>query len=296
MIPSILIVASASAETHKDLIAKLYQLVPEAANPYGMFHPRLPELDPRLPQVFALLEQAGVHRLPSPSTKEAENNPCGYYTTGRVHAFSKQEYQRASYLWLRQLDQRHFVPADTRNEQRELLVEDRGGSSKRTLLASVTALLARERFCQLLDAEGFVGLAYRPCHLCRVASRPAAKGGPSCRVRPWKEGRRMFEIWPSLDLPPMYDPQVERWTGMPDYAPGRQGPGQFRNPGYADFQPAYTVTALDAVGPFDIARTWEYLWQYQPDVRTHIVSQRFYRFCLKHKVDGTFVPIQIIDA
>jgi hypothetical protein len=69
-----------------------------------------------------------------------------------------------------------------------------------------------------------------------------------------------------------------------------------RTEGYSDLQYAFRSDELRAIEPFDAARTWEYGRHdlFYSD-RGLIVSQRFYRFCVKHKLKGEWVPVLVVE-
>lgn len=226
-----------------------------ASDPGGGHVQLLDAEDPRVEQIVSYAATLGIIRRDyNVETKQVEV-PEGYYTIDYVHVFEPAEYAQAEYVWVVALDGRHRVLGWDRNAQRELMILNRERGTARTLLWDGPTFLVREKFRPVVDAESFVGMSYRPAHLCRSVSSKERGKPPSLKVLPWPAGQRLEEIWPTVELPPMYEPEIE-WV-RPHMPPPhtRQGPGKFVNPGFDDGQPVYTREAIASVGPFDIAGT-----------------------------------------
>lgn len=130
-------------------------------------------------------------------------------------------------------------------------------------------------------------------------------GPPECPVKNPKCFRHLepkpqhvwYQLFPKLELPKMHSSVLRRPLGnlSLDYFPIDRGPGAMFNEGFDDFQPAWNRKDLDAVGDFDIARTYETIFE-PPRGALTIISQRCYRFLKEQKgLSLHFRPVKIVD-
>src|SRR6185295_8851834 len=97
------------------------------------------------------------------------------------------------------------------------------------------------------------------------------------------------ELRSSVTLPKMVNSIVDP---NPAFDPPRhliRGAGTYGEPHYAE-------SALQEVGPFDIAHTFERLQAGEPfgaGQPVLIISQRFYQHCLKHKIPLEVRPARV---
>lgn len=255
--------------------------------------------DERLTRVLEVLRELGVKNR---DELEPFQNPDaeGSYALVRVHTFSPQEYESAPYLWLFDMPVECQVwnaigPTPTPDP----VITVRSMTAGLKLSAEyIGRYYVLAGFRRTFDEANFVGVEYRPVTLSDCFEEPDAQTGATKTVERIVEtpiGKELWRLTPRIELPSMHAAEMERHTGVPWIKAGTQGPGQFRNPGFHDAQLTYTRRAIDSVGPFDVASTWEYVLPGRPNDRCLVVSQRFYQFCKMHKIEATFIPVRIID-
>lgn len=108
-----------------------------------------------------------------------------------------------------------------------------------------------------------------------------------------------WSVAPRLELPRMHPSVVRivtnRFMTLP--GPDQPGPGGFKSVGepFDDFQFTWSRSALDRIGPFDIARTWETFHQPPRGARI-IVSQKAVRYLREVAADILlFFPVRILE-
>lgn len=106
----------------------------------------------------------------------------------------------------------------------------------------------------------------------------------------------MAEVRATTELPPFAPGTVVRPETSPK-EPLVRGLDGFRSPGYDDFIPAYRRSEFEAIGPFHLARTWEYRRLWDPEARRAVVSQEFRRFIDANAgpADISWVPVMLVD-
>jgi len=156
-----------------------------------------------------------------------------------------------------------------------------------------------DAFRTLMEQEGFRSAAYSPtrCSRTRQTLDPHQFGNyhDSTLIFEPAPEKAIWRLLPTIELPPMYAPETFRVATYNKIPAGNPGPGFIRNPGFDDTQLTFTRAAIESVGPFDVANTCEYVLPGRPDDRCLVVSQRFYRFCKKHRIKATFIPLRIIE-
>ena len=100
----------------------------------------------------------------------------------------------------------------------------------------------------------------------------------------------MAELRAITELPPLAPGTFVRapYAGAPPIPEGAPGPGGFRTPGYDDFILCYRREEVQLLGRFHLARTREYIEQWDPEARIAVVSQEFRRF-----IDANAGPAEI---
>lgn len=275
---------------------KSARLIPELTQRFGgrgndayLFVLDAPEHDPRINEVVSFLEAHGV--TSEPPLRE-QQSASGHYVLQRLHGFEPSDFSRAEYLWLEGVDESH-VDTDGDRDADGLLAVIASSIPKRGKLfdAGAGCLLVSATLRAELEAEGFIGLGFGPTKQAKEQRR-----GETYVTLPYDPlpDQALWELIPSVELPRMHA-EVIRVATAPDIPAGEQGPGFLRNPGFNDAQIVYARSALQRVGSFDVARTWEYMFQREPECRFIVVSQRFYQFCKAKKLPAKFVPVKIVE-
>jgi hypothetical protein len=117
-------------------------------------------------------------------------------------------------------------------------------------------------------------------------------------IRQPKPQHEWWQFYPRLELPRMHASVVRKpLNSFPHAGTIERGPGHFLNgdEGCDDFQCVWSRRVLEAVGPFDCARTWE--TQYQPPRGAMMIfSQRAVRYLREVAGDILFfVPVRIVE-
>ena len=129
------------------------------------------------------------------------------------------------------------------------------------------------------EAGDFIGLRFQE----------VALKGKSVHASP----EPFWELLSSITLPKM--PHPERFVHRGIIAPEPfQGDYSrvvlISDPPFAKAEVHYRRSDLEAIGPFDIAGTFENYMEPHPAL---VVSQRFYQHCLKHKIPLEVEPVRI---
>jgi hypothetical protein len=150
-----------------------------------------------------------------------------------------------------------------------------------------------------LDAQSFVGLSWKPIEVVDRPDEDADDELNDTRPPPQPELLPWWELWPSLQLPPMHGSVEQRTLAAYPVLvnPRTQGPGSLRNAGMDDFHPVYTKATINSLGDFDIARSYEYVYgpPASPPVHVHICSRRFMEYVKTIAPDSEWLPIEVRD-
>ncbi|MGQ0628810.1 MAG: hypothetical protein ACT4PL_12010 [Phycisphaerales bacterium] len=273
----------------------ILNIVGEASRPLGAFRVRLPWGDPRIEQVYAVLRAAGIPELTRTSGREVENSPRGYYKVQTLHRFTPEEYATAEYLWLMGRTLESYLAVLHRGADGELLVHGLRPPPRDKLYGTEEPVISDTLFVPEIEAEGFVGMAFRGTKMAVQTRERDAVGVPVLKIVPGLRDRGFVEIFPTVELPAMVSGEIEWMQYDPGHVARPTGPGTPRTPGFDDFQPVYTRTALRSAGAFDIARTLEFRSARYPEDRMYITSQRFRQFLCRHGIEAEWVPVKIIE-
>ena len=139
------------------------------------------------------------------------------------------------------------------------------------------------------------GLAFKPTVQLQ---RPEEYGGEEVDIfeePDTPDEHRLWEITPTIELPPMHAPSIVRSPGGMTEVPaeGYRGPGMIRTPGFHNGQFVYTGSALSQAEPFDVARTWEYLCE--PETGFLVLSARAFQAVRRAAPDATGMPVKVLS-
>jgi hypothetical protein len=250
-----------------------------------------PEGDPRLQRLFDYMNAAGVPLYEygvgrGTYSSDIESSTTGYYYYERLHSYEPGELEAAAHVMLWVMDEPQcFGDAQPQRVDGKLVIDEhqyRFGYKVRRkkfkMWECERSLLVDAQIRDEMIAANFRGLAFRETLLGR---RPSS-GLPPAKLVPVAPGQEMFELVPTIELPPMVPEMVVKHGHT------------HVNPGFDDFQPVYRQTNLASA--FDIARASEPVNAYgDPESRFLIMSQRFYQYCMKYCKHGGFLPVLEVD-
>jgi hypothetical protein len=152
-----------------------------------------------------------------------------------------------------------------------------------------------ERVRKILARGRFKHLAFRPT-VCYPGRRHDAKAPP----RPWPPSHEpWWEIDSDFILPPLSDTMtfVNRKSQVIKERVWTNG-FICKEPPYRNAELHYRARDLEGLPPFDVARCYEAFTNVpskEPDhlQRPVIVSQRFYRYCVKHNLQFGWIPVRL---
>jgi hypothetical protein len=243
---------------------------------------RLREGDPRMEWLLRKLRDAQVPL----HSKETRDSPTGTYEVRRLHSYEPGELDAAAHVMLWVMDEPQcFGDAQPQRVDGKLVIDEhqyRFGYKVRRkkfkMWECERSLLVDAQIRDEMIAANFRGLAFRETLLGR---RPSS-GLPPAKLVPVAPGQEMFELVPTIELPPMVPEMVVKHGHT------------HVNPGFDDFQPVYRRTNL--ASDFDVARASELVNAYgDPESRLLIMSQRFYQYCMKYCKHGGFLPVLEVD-
>lgn len=144
---------------------------------------------------------------------------------------------------------------------------------------------------KMLEAEGFVGLEFRPTKL--KANKPVKSPSDQVEVDWGTHGEPWWELSSSVRLPPVCEPLYKVTFGnVHTPVPRDYDKGVFiKEPGFSDIELHYRQSELAAVEPFDLALTFER--EASEFYRRVVVSKRFYEVCERHKLDIEWRPVRV---
>lgn len=286
--------------TNAPLEQRLLAIVPEFASPMNWSVFELQCDDPRVADVINSFQNAGLPFCKYISNNEANKLTAGYISMWRRRRYFEFDRSSAEWLWVASLDPDRRVVGLGRTAGAELVLGRSDTPNDFDVLGGLMTLLVRAAVRDELESMRLIGLGFKPVHFGKheFDSDPVYGKRRRTVVLPPEPDEDWSEIWPSIELPQMHAPEIRRLdtTTRAEFNSPDRGPAVFVNPGFDDGQPVYTRESLRSVGPFDFARTWEYCYPQHESLRWTIISQRFYRFLLDRGVEGTFIPVKIVDA
>jgi hypothetical protein len=228
----------------------------------------------------------------------------------RVIQFEPHDWENARYFWMKEGGRTSEIPESfigqnckatrmgVRNYARQALIR-----LSQLILYSYnmqhSEFICSDHVRQAFDHQSFIGLGWKPIEAVDVPDFEwqADNGEPPPELPP--ELVPWWELWPSLQLPPMHSSVEQRTLAAYPVLvnPRTQGPGSLRNAGMDDFHPVYTKAAINSLGDFDIARSYEYIYgpPASPPVHVHICSRRFMEYVKTIAPDSEWLPIEVRD-
>jgi hypothetical protein len=250
----------------------------------GAVRMHVPEADPRLDWLVGKLREAQVPLL----STETRNSPTGYYTLRRLHSYEPGELEAAAHvmLWVMDEPQCFGITQQPRVDGQLVIDEQQDWvgykvrRKKFKIWECERSLLVDAQVRDEMLAAGFRGVDFRETLLGRLPSSRL----PPAKLVPVPPGLEMFELFPTIELPPMVPEMVVK----PEHY-------KYVNPGFDDFQPVYYKK--DLAGDFDVARATESTVELRdPEGRLLIVSQRFHQYCMKYCKHGGFLPVAEVEG
>jgi hypothetical protein len=268
-------------------IRRLRELIPEAELPGG-FMTNLLASDGAMTQSLGLLDDAGLRQWNGSRRKQARE-----YTLTYTRQYEAADLLACSYL--------EITPTGA---------GDVDGESPRTNSPDVVLYEA-----PMLDI-GLVGMGR--CYIVSAKVRKAMLSGGFSDLL-WRQtkmkpsgippGERKSEYEKKID-PPKRGPwwALRSELVLPRLAPsmplfhtdhtpftGDFSKGCWRRDGlYTHAELRYRAADLEAFGPFDLAHTYEMFEALPREYdRPLVASQRFYQYCLKHKIETSWQQVRI---
>jgi hypothetical protein len=253
------------------------------------FECMLPKEDPRLFEVLAVLEKAGLVSTVGESRRAVSRK----LSLQLDREYDVAEYESASLL---ELQPRQRIEGLWRTSAGLLLLNS--SHVKGDIDIAYTDGFGRvvsDRLLRRLEGLGLKHVVFKPTVL---QNPPALVNGEVVRLEvPWPDGRPAFwEITSDFTVPPFSPPYpVVDNDGRP-FA-GDCSNGCFPRDGL--FQRAelhYAASALAPLEPFDLALTHEGFGP-KPDQfdRVLVASKRFYKLCVSEGLPMDWIPVQIHD-
>ena len=130
-----------------------------------------------------------------------------------------------------------------------------------------------------LESGNFIGLKFRDVAIKGKSIHAAAEP--------------FWELLSSITLPKMPHPERFVHRGLTEAQPFQGDYSRvvlISDPPFAKAEVHYRRGDLEAIGPFDIAQTFENYMEPHPAL---VISQRFYQHCLAHKIPLAVEPVRI---
>jgi hypothetical protein len=249
-------------------------------NPGGLLCVRAEPNDPRLSAAFEILSKHGYHpckrRIATPKAKE-------YEFEIRMHRkYSGEEISAAPLLTLKPTGDDIMASWCGGNDDQGWIAEGGRFHKKKLELGhfdSFEGLLLGPRLRKLLNDSDLMGLEFIP-----VRYDHPEKG---CREL-WQFGRK-------IEMPKCYLPRQD--NDGSDFVEGISHAAYWDDAGYFPPELRFVREEVEALGPFDMARTKEKAGNNREYSRSEvIVSQRFREVLEKAKITSIdYVPVRLID-
>jgi len=241
------------------------------------FHLDTTPEDPRATQVLAEFARRGIPRADySGAAKKAR--PRFEYVLEYHHHYEPADFDSARYLYLQH---EVLVSMDPRRDDQGRLVLTESGLPPGIQIGCVlfdTTVVSDSLRREMVEA-GLVGVKFVEVVLVGQSG-----------------GEKVWELKSSVILPPMPRDRVIRHQVSPEDDIHVAG---ILDGDYLEKEIHYPEAALDRIGPFDVAETYEIFcgpgWKGDGNgERRLVVSQRFRRFCLAHHLKVSWhSPIRI---
>jgi len=265
----------------KGLIERLGLLCPEGFEVPGMFRARLPQDDPRIPDILGLFTVWGL------KPRRDQTRPMDYETEYHVRRY--REYEDADFeglellqLWPKHVFHVHCPPGLMGIQKSDV---KKGVHFARGLFGA--PVIVPDRVKALMEAGGLQGLLMQPLRLLAntQVTIPSKELDWSVVGGPW------WTVDSLVTLPPVspYLQKVNTTTGAT--FPRDVRAGVLFEPGFDDVERHYLRSELKKLEPFDVACGWE-----SQGAVEIIVSKRFYDFCKSHMLKCAFRPVRIDEG
>jgi hypothetical protein len=287
------VIQAASDYVGDTVIARLREAHSTEQCDHLLYHVRVQDSSPEYAAIITILNDAGC----VPYERGSEYGP------GRFKHRANFEYEPKDYAsadLFRMIPAHQLTHVDGRNEDQQLRINVKSAKGKADLLTTHGgALLASESLKADLEAENFIGLAFRPTVLVK------GDYGTKFEELPWSKARRsrLWELTASLVLPPMA--HRLRREGRPlspndqEWVDGEWQDGYVFEHGEYDGRPSFRGEAVEAMGLFDFALTYEPFGTAaegkSPHMRALLMKRRAYDFIRKRFKRTYWLPFYLTD-
>ena len=236
---------------NEETINRLRQVMPDPKGNLTYYHVRVRDDSPEYAAIVGILNDAGC----VPYRFGSEYGP-GVYDHRANFEYEPEDYASAHLFEMIPTHQLSHV--NGRNENDLLRINVKSAKGKADLLTTHGgALLVSEGLKADLETENFIGLAFRPTVLVK------GDYGTKFEELHWSKARRsrLWELTASLVLPPMA--HRLRREGRPlspndqEWVDGEWQDGYVFEHGEYDGRPSFRGEAVEAMGLFDFALTYE---------------------------------------
>lgn len=257
------------------VIKELVALSPDGQIGDG-FRFSLLEGDPQLQQILDTLARHGFHPFDKRRGNVKQQNT---FLLDYIREYDKKDFEGSAYLW--PLPKIWFDMLENRSELGFLQMDARKVKVKVDMAVSgLFRPVVSDRIKARLEDK-------RMRHL--VLKETEIVGQSKERVT-----ARFWEVSSHLNLPPL-SPSCTLLSSDREIFDGDYTRGCILKEGlYLRPELHYMRSSLDAVEPFDVAYTHERFGVHdKPKCPRLIVSNRFYRFCVDHRLKMDWVPVRI---
>jgi len=268
-------------------IQPLRQLIPEAELPGG-FMTTLPASDDAMTQSLDLVDSAGLRRWNGSGPKQS-----GEYLLTYTRQYEADDLLACPYLEITPAGAGH-VDGDSPRTNSPDVVFFETPSTDIALVGMGRCYIVSAKVRKALLSGGFSDLIWRQAKLRPSGIPPDERRSDyQKKINPPKRGP-WWELRSELVLPPLAPSMPLFHT---DHTPftGDFSKGCWRRDGlYTHAELRYRAADLEAFGPFDLAHTYEMFEALPREYdRPLVASQRFYQYCLKHKIETSWQPVRV---
>lgn len=283
-------------ETSPELLALLFQLVPEGRNRSTPnekegFKLDLPESDPRITSVLNLLHDHGYRQA------ETSDGRQRLYRLIRRRKYAPDDFSTAPFCWLEYCEVRGSTDGE-RTDDGLLRLPYADVRKWKEITKVGPTFVVPDAVKQSLEQSNFRGLLFRPT--VQTKPRPRSRGSsstpdyqPGEPVTLTSPADAWWEVASDTTIGPMHSVRRLALTAQREPLPsGTRGPGAMRNTeGFDDFRPIYARPSVDAVATHDIVHTWEFAFSFtDPEI---LVSSKLREALHKLQPACKWVPIEV---
>ena len=232
-------------------------------------------------------------RKPWDNTSVGIKNPRVNFTFQIEKKYNAKELSSFLFLEVRPLDDAHIFDSPRREDKLMRLLQGYLKEDVDIGFTMPTWYVVPDHVKRVLEEGRFAGIVFRPIHLL-----PGLAVTAETPVVPWDQyGEPWWELDSDISLPPLSDSMT--FTDMNgkilknrDFSNGfHRRDGLYVHP-----ELHYKAANLEVFGCFDLARTYEPFGNRKGYERSDcplVASQKFYQFCLKHRIKTNWVPVRI---